>query len=197
MHKPLQKQGFTLVELIIVIAILAILAVVLVPLINNFIEKSRAARCINAVAAIESASTAFLSDNARLPDLQQATLLANSEMFNNISNLNSWQGPYLGRNISGMHPWGGSYVLGVFAIPTVGNAFLADWFLSLFSGDKAPPIPGIIKGIKIPSSIIEFLDIKTDGRVDLQAGKFQSSGDGFFVFVIEPDAVFPKEVAAF
>lgn len=197
MYKSLQKQGFTLVELIIVIAILAILAVVLIPLINNFIEKSRATRCINAVAAIESATTAFLSDNARLPDIQQATLLAKSEMIHNTKDLNSWQGPYLSRNISGMHPWGGSYVLGVFAIPTVGDAFLADWFVSLFSGDNAPPIPGIMKGNKIPSSIIEFLDTKTDGRIDLQAGRFQSNRDGFFVFVIEPDAVSPEEVATF
>jgi general secretion pathway protein G len=56
------RQGFTLIEVVIVLAVVAILAAVLVPMIGSNIQQARVAKTASDVAAISQAMVRFHQD---------------------------------------------------------------------------------------------------------------------------------------
>lgn len=60
-----KKQGFTLVELLVVMAIIAILAAIVVPNAARFIGRARVTRALAEISGMETALTALLTDAGR------------------------------------------------------------------------------------------------------------------------------------
>ncbi len=183
----MSRKGFTLIELIVVIAILAILAVALIPLISSFIEKSRVSRFLSEAAAVEAGGIAFQADTGLLPDRQQVTFVKQSELFENINDLTTWNGPYLSNNLAGINPWGGPFLLGYFNIT---GDLRREWFLALFAqGGIVPPGFENLGETSIGESSLELIDTQADGQVNTNEGRFQGDGSGFFVLITMFDAL--------
>ncbi len=59
-----QRQGFTLLELLMVVIIVGILAAVAIPQLSDFVEKSRGAEAVANLGAIRTGIAAYQLENA-------------------------------------------------------------------------------------------------------------------------------------
>ncbi len=62
------KEGFTLVEMIVVVAIIAILAAIAIPSYAAYIRKARIDRCIAEIMMMQQGIVTYTTDNGRQPD---------------------------------------------------------------------------------------------------------------------------------
>ena len=60
---PLQKDQFTLIELLIVIAIIAILASMLLPALNQARDKAKSIKCVSNLKQIGTAGLFYANDH--------------------------------------------------------------------------------------------------------------------------------------
>jgi prepilin-type N-terminal cleavage/methylation domain-containing protein len=67
------RQGFTLIEVIVVIAIVAILSAILTPTITKNIDDSKRARAVNECQVIAASATSFYKDMGMWPARANAT----------------------------------------------------------------------------------------------------------------------------
>ena len=82
-----RKQGFTLVELLVVMAIISILAAIAIPNIQSYIARGRATQAISEIQNIELAITKLLSDAGRssLNDVLNLEVIGDSVGINSAS----------------------------------------------------------------------------------------------------------------
>ena len=125
------KNGFTMIEIMLVVIIIAILAALVVPNLSGRGEQARKAA---AKADIESNLAASLDlyelDNGRYPTTEQG-LKALLEKPTSAPLPNSWNGPYLKKKKAvPQDPWGHEYV---YAAPGKHNT--DDYDLSSYGPD--------------------------------------------------------------
>ncbi len=99
-----QREGFTLVEMLLVLVILAVLAAVVVPRFAGRSKQARVAAAETGISTLETALDLFEMDNGYFP--KSGDLEALVEQPNNTPR---WKGPYIKRGVP-KDPWGNHYL---------------------------------------------------------------------------------------
>lgn len=99
------RNGFTLIEVLLVMVILTVLAAVVVPKFTNRSEQARITAAHTDIANLEVALDAYEVDNGKYP----STSVGLKALIENPSDLKNWKGPYLKRSVPN-DPWGNQYV---------------------------------------------------------------------------------------
>jgi general secretion pathway protein G len=108
MRSTRNRQGFTLVELLVVMIIIAALAAVIVPRVFARAEQGRRAKAIADINSLETALDSYAADNGSYPTSEQG-LQALVEAPTAAPEAKNWNGPYLKKAIP-KDPWGGDYL---------------------------------------------------------------------------------------
>ncbi|GMT43475.1 MAG TPA: type II secretion system protein GspG [Deltaproteobacteria bacterium] len=105
-----KKEGFTLLELMIVVIILGILATFLVPKIIHKPDEARVVKAKSDIKAIELSLKMYKLDNGNYPTTEQG-LKALIEKPEEPPVPNNWkEGGYLDTNSVPPDPWGNAYI---------------------------------------------------------------------------------------
>jgi general secretion pathway protein G len=99
------RQGFTLVEMLLVLVILAVLAAIVIPKFSGRSQQAKITAAHSQISSIEMALDAFEVDNGFFPK-GNAGLNALVEVPSGATN---WKGPYLKKGIP-LDPWGNAYI---------------------------------------------------------------------------------------
>ena len=92
------RDGFTLIEILLVVVIIGILAAVAVPNLAGKVGKAQTSAAKQSISAIESAIDMYEVDNGYFPDSLQNLVTKGSEP--------NWSGPYIKKAESLNDPWG-------------------------------------------------------------------------------------------
>lgn len=95
-----RRQGFTLVEMLLVITIIGILAALVVPKMMGRSEQARQSAVRADIAAVKTALDAFEVDNGFYPKNI-------NDLLQQPRDSKNWRGPYLDR--LPQDPWGNAY----------------------------------------------------------------------------------------
>lgn len=99
-----RREGFTLVEMLLVLVILAVLAAVVVPRFAGRGKQAKVTAAEAEISALETALDAFEIDNGYFP--KSGGLEALVTQPNNTPN---WKGPYIRRDVP-KDPWNNDYL---------------------------------------------------------------------------------------
>jgi len=98
-----KRQGFTLVELMLVVVIIGVLAAMVVPRLAGRTEQAKVARARSDLSTIELALDLYELDMGRYPDGADLEGLRKAPS----EDAEKWKGPYLKKDVS--DPWGRAY----------------------------------------------------------------------------------------
>lgn len=100
-----KKQGFTLLELLVVIVIIGLLAAFVAPKYFGQISKSKTQVAKAQIEAFDKAIDQFRVDTGHFPTTEQGL----NGLFSQPANEPMWHGPYIKKSIP-IDPWGNAYV---------------------------------------------------------------------------------------
>ncbi len=108
--RTLDRQGFTLIELMVVIVILGILAGLIVPRIMERPDQAKQMKAKTQISSLETALKLYKLDNGSYPTTEQG-LQSLVEQPGSGSPAQNWRkGGYLEKNKVPKDPWGFDYV---------------------------------------------------------------------------------------
>lgn len=100
-----KRNGFTLLELLVVVMIIGLLAAFVGPKYFSQIGKSQTQVARAQIDAFEKAMDQYRIDTGRYPSSEQGL----AALFSQPANEPKWRGPYLKKGIP-LDPWGHAYV---------------------------------------------------------------------------------------
>lgn len=104
----MRRQGFTLIEIMVVITVIAILATLVAPNVFRHVGTAMDATARSQIEMLGAALDAYRLDNGRYPTTQQG-LEALVSMPNTEPRARNWRGPYLRKGLP-LDPWDNPYV---------------------------------------------------------------------------------------
>jgi general secretion pathway protein G len=99
------RQGFTLVEMLLVLVILAVLAAIVIPKFSGRSQQAKETAAKSQISSIELALDAFEVDNGFYP----AGATGLNALVDQPNNAQNWKGPYLKKGVP-LDPWGNPYI---------------------------------------------------------------------------------------
>ena len=99
-----RREGFTLVEMLLVLVILAVLAAVVVPRFAGRGKQAKVTAAEAEISALETALDAFEIDNGYFPKSGDLEALVTQP-----NNTPDWKGPYIRRDVP-KDPWDNDYL---------------------------------------------------------------------------------------
>lgn len=98
------REGFTLVELLLVLVILGTLAAIVIPKFTGRTEQAREAAAKTQLSILEGALDAYETDCGSYPQGNDGL----NALRTQPSDVQGWRGPYLKQDIP-LDPWGNAY----------------------------------------------------------------------------------------
>jgi len=95
------REGFTLIEILLVVVIIGILAALGVPKLTGHMERARVNAARSDISAISSALSMYELDNGKFPKSLQ-------QLMQDPGNAMNWRGPYMENGLPD-DPWGKPY----------------------------------------------------------------------------------------
>lgn len=101
-----RRQGFTLVELLLVLVILATLAAIVLPRFTGKTKQAQITAVQTQIASFKTALDAYEVDNGGYPKGRNGLL----DLIQQPRDLPNWHGPYLSSDAIPKDPWGNEYI---------------------------------------------------------------------------------------
>jgi len=104
--REFSKNGFTLVELLVVLAILGLLAAIATPQVIKHLGHAKVQTTRMEIKNIGVALDLFRIDVGRYPKQEEGL----EALLKQPTSLDAWKGPYLDKQVNLNDPWGTPYV---------------------------------------------------------------------------------------
>jgi general secretion pathway protein G len=101
-----RRQGFTLVELLLVLVILGILAAIVIPKFSGRTEQAKEQAAVTQISTFKTALDAFEVDNGYYPKGKSGL----QDLIVAPRDAQNWRGPYMQTDVIPKDPWGNEYI---------------------------------------------------------------------------------------
>ncbi len=109
MQRMRSRDGFTLVEILVVIVVIAILATLVAPNVFQHVGRAKDTTARAQMEMLGAAVDAYRLDNDQYPTTEQGLAALNTRPSGGPSP-RDWRGPYLKKREVPLDPWGRPYV---------------------------------------------------------------------------------------
>ncbi len=150
------KEGFTLLEIIVILAILAIVAALVLPNFTSALQKSNAIALKGQFEKLKEACLAFNIDTGGWP-VEYSDDPGKSQLVRNVPPVPLWNGPYLSRPLV-TNPWGGVVRI------------RSDSQQHFFVAGLPVANPCYLEYTKVPDEVCQEIDRELDGALGATEG---------------------------